>query len=158
MKEAGLNGVIETVSANSLDDILPLIRQYQAFYGVEDSCDERNRRFFSRFGNDSEAGCQFLYREGGEVLGFATLYFSYASTIAAKVAVLNDLYTVENARGRGIARALLKYCQYYAAAHEAARLQWLTAPDNVPAQRLYDSLDANKSEWLFYSTPLSDDL
>lgn len=39
----------------------------------------------------------------------------------------------------------------YAINQGAARLQWVAAPDNLAAQKLYGSLEAQKSEWLFYS-------
>ena len=143
--------MIETVSHNNLDDVLPLIRAYQAFYQVADIDDARNREFFSRFGKNSEQGCQFLYRQGERVVGFATVYFSFASTITAKVAVLNDLYTEPDCRGQGIGKQLIEHCRQYAAEQGAARLQWVTAPDNTQAQALYDALDTRKSSWLFYS-------
>jgi GNAT superfamily N-acetyltransferase len=151
--------MIEAVSPKNLEDILPLIADYQAFYQVSDleSDVEKNRRFFGQFGEDNPVGCQFIYRSqecgSNRAIGFATLYFTYASTIAAKVAVLNDLYVQEECRGQGIARALIEHCRAYAARHSAVRLQWVTAPDNHKAQVLYDSLDVSKSTWHFYSCP-----
>src|SRR5690554_7341186 len=85
--------MIEPVSKNNLAEVLPLIRAYQEFYKVSDISDDRNSDFFTQFGESSPAGCQFVYREEGNVVGFATVYFSFTSTITSKVAVLNDLYT-----------------------------------------------------------------
>ena len=99
--------MIEVVSLNNIDEVLPLIRQYQEFYQVADSSDSRNKKFFSQFGERNPAGCQFLYRHKNSVAGFATLYFTHSSTQAAKVAVLNDLFTVPEMRGRGIGRKLI---------------------------------------------------
>jgi len=143
--------MIEAVNSENLSEVLPLIRSYQTFYQVADISDERNKTFFSQFCLSNSAGCQFLFREGGAVVGFATVYFSYTSTIAAKVAVLNDLFTQPECRGKGIARQLIEHCRSYAKEQGAARLQWVTAPDNKAAQALYDGLDANKSSWLFYT-------
>lgn len=145
--------MIEAVSKSNLLEVLPLIRAYQEFYKVADICDEKNSDFFSQFGESNPTGCQFLFRESGKVIGFATVYFSFASTIAAKVAVLSDLYTVPNSRGKGIGRKLIEHCRNYAADCGAARLQWVTAPENEQAQKLYDSIDARKSTWHFYSYP-----
>ena len=143
--------MIEVVSKSNLSELLPLIRAYQEFYKVPDISDTKNEEFFSQFGESETTGCQFLYREDGNVIGFATVYFCFASTIPAKVAVLNDLYTLPGARGKGIGRQLIEHCRRYALTHGAARLEWATAPDNARAQRLYDSLEANKSTWYFYS-------
>ena len=143
--------MIEAVSKQTLDEVLPMIRAYQEFYKVQQISDTRNRDFFSAFGESNPAGCQFLFREEDAVLGFATVYFTYTSTIAAKVAVLNDLYTSPDQRGRGIGRQLIEHCRSFGAERGAARLQWITAPDNSRAQALYDSLSVDKSTWHHYS-------
>lgn len=143
--------MIEVVSKENLAEVLPLIRAYQEFYKVTAISDDRNAEFFSQFGETSPAGCQFIYREEGVVVGFATIYFSYTSTITSKVAVLNDLFTVPECRGKGIGRELIEHCRHYAAQNGAARLQWLTAPENAQAQKLYDSMAAAKSTWHFYT-------
>ncbi len=143
--------MIEAVSKNNLTEVLPLIRAYQEFYKVSEISDDRNSEFFAQFGESSPDGCQFIYREAGSVVGFATVYFSFTSTIAAKVAVLNDLYTLPNCRGKGVGRQLIEHCRNYAAENGAARLQWVTAPDNEQAQKLYASLNTGKSTWHFYT-------
>ncbi len=45
----------------------------------------------------------------------------------------------------------IEHCRGCAAEDEAAPLQWVTAPDNRQAQKLYDSLDAIRSVWNFYA-------
>jgi ribosomal protein S18 acetylase RimI-like enzyme len=143
--------MIEAVSKNSLAEVLPLIRAYKEFYNVAEISDDRNAEFFAQFGESSAVGCQFIYRESGKVIGFATVYFSFTSTITSKVAVLNDLYTVPNSRGKGVGRQLIEHCRNYAANNGAARLQWVTAQDNEQAQKLYDSMNTGKSTWHFYT-------
>ncbi len=144
--------MIEAVSEKNIEEVLPLIRKYQEFYQIQDISDERNRAFFSQFGENGNDGCLFLYRGGaGEPLGFATVYFTYVSSIPARVGVMNDLYTLPSHRGAGIGRQLIDHCRKYALDKGAARLQWLTAQDNYPAQSLYDSLDAKKSAWYVYT-------
>ncbi len=143
--------MIEIVSPKNLEELLPLIRQYQAFYNVQNISDDRNRAFFSQFGESNPSGCQFLFRQDGDVVGFSTVYFSYATTSTGKVGILNDLYTVPSNRGKGVGRQLIEHSREYASRHGASRLQWVTAPENKKAQKLYESMDANKSTWLFYA-------
>jgi len=143
--------MIESVTAQNLDEVLPLIRQYQTFYKVTEIDDQNNKRFFSQFSKDSDKGCLFAYRKEGKLLGFATVYFSFSSTITAKVAVLNDLYTIEDARGQGVGSALIKYCEAYGKSKGALRLQWVTAPENTVAQGVYKSLGAKQSSWEFFT-------
>jgi len=143
--------MIEAITDKNLDEVLPLIRAYQCFYKVTDIDDARNKQFFSQFGEQSDKGCLFAYRKEGELIGFATVYFSFSSTITSKVAVLNDLYTQDNCRGQGVATALIKHCEAYGKSKGAVRMQWVTAPDNQVAQAVYKSLGAKQSSWDFFT-------
>lgn len=142
--------MIEPVASNNLDEILPLIKSYQEFYKAVPISDATNKQFFSQFNEKNSSGCQFLYRKDDKVVGFATVYFTFNTNVAAKVAILNDLYVTPEARGQQVARQLIEHCREFAQANGAVRLQWVTAPDNLAAQKLYDSLDVKKSEWAFY--------
>ena len=160
--------MIKAVNKENLEQVLPLIRAYQTFYKVADICDDNNRTFFSQFcaedsSENSPLGCQFAYYEDSDdkmsnsqisnrkMIAFATVYFSFTSTITAKVSILNDLFVLPEYRGKGIGRELIEHCHDYAKRCGAARLQWLTTPDNTQAQKLYVALDTKKSEWVFYS-------
>ncbi|MET0102780.1 MAG: GNAT family N-acetyltransferase [Sedimenticola sp.] len=144
--------MIEPVSDNNLEDVLPLIRLYQEFYKIDDIDDERNRNFFSQFNENGNEGCLFLFRNNeGKAVAFATVYFTYVSSIPAKVGVMNDLYTIPSHRGKGIGRKLINHCLQFVISKGAARLQWLTAEDNEQAKKLYDSLDTKKSSWNVYT-------
>ena len=73
--------MIESVNEDNLADVLPLICAYQQFYNVADISEHNNRVFFSQFSENSPLGCQFLYRLDGKAVGFATVYFSFSSSI-----------------------------------------------------------------------------
>ncbi|PKA16387.1 GNAT family N-acetyltransferase [Leptospira haakeii] len=142
---------IETISNKNIDEVLPLIRKYQEFYKIESINDEKNRKFFSQFGEGSNLGCLFGFRKGGRIVGFATIYFSYASSIVSKVAIMNDLFTLVEYRKNGIGESLIVHCAMYAKSQGAARLQWVTAPDNLNAQALYNKVGAKQSSWEFFT-------
>jgi ribosomal protein S18 acetylase RimI-like enzyme len=143
--------MIEAINAENLKEVLPLIRQYQEFYSIDGIDDDKNHAFFTQFGENSNQGCLFGYRLNGSMVAFATVYFSFASSIISKVAVMNDLYTSEHCRQQGIAKALIKHCEQYGKQQGAARLQWVTAASNKTAQKLYTSLGAKQSTWEFFS-------
>lgn len=142
--------MIETVTKKNLNEVLPLIRMYQAFYNVPEISDERNSVFFSQFGPESDKGCQFAFRSDGNIVGFATVYISYTSSIASKTAVLNDLFTLPAERRKGIGKALIEHCWQYASSKGAVRLHWATQVDNKAANALYRSLGAKQSVWNIY--------
>lgn len=155
--------LIERVDASNFEATLPLIAEYQKFYGREPD-DSANRRFFGELLGDNPHGLQLAARQGPHVIGFATLYWVRVSTRATSAALLNDLYVHPEHRGgreAGVGTALL-----HAAAREAgdrgfSALTWETAPDNRSAQALYDRFLLKAAEpgvpstWIHYSYPLS---
>jgi GNAT superfamily N-acetyltransferase len=141
---------IEPIGAEQLERVLPLIAAYQRFYEVEEIDDERNRRFFARFGEGSEEGRMLGAWIGDDLAGFACLYWHKSSLSAADTVLMNDLYVDQDHRGGGIGRALIEAAADVARERGIGILEWATAPDNERAQRLYDSLGANRSEWVSY--------
>ena len=133
-----------------MDEVLPLIADYQTFYGAEPDT-ERNRRFFSRFLHPSEEGLLLGAWVDGSLVGFATLYWFFSSTKAADSVLMNDLFVEHGTRGKGIGRALIQGALDETRRRGAAHLEWFTAPDNATAQRLYDSVPgAGRSIWYAY--------
>jgi GNAT superfamily N-acetyltransferase len=141
-------------SAAELEELLPAIAAYQRFYEVEDVDEERNRAFFARFLSPSEDGMILAAREGGEIRGYACLYWHFSSTRAVETVLMNDLFVAESARGQGVGRALIEASAAVGRERGAASLDWSTAPNNRRAQALYDSTGAAKSEWLEYELGL----
>lgn len=147
---------IHRVDRELLEKILPLIAAYQVFYHQQPD-DARNRAFFGRYAGGDPQGIQFAALDaGGAPLGFATLYFLPSSLSGEDYCYLSDLFTVSQARGRGVARALLEQCTSHARGRGFPSMDWLTARSNATAQRLYDKLPAHRSEWFYYSLPTED--
>jgi GNAT superfamily N-acetyltransferase len=67
---------------------------------------------------------------------------------------MNDLFVAESARGKGAGRALIEAAAAAGRERGASQLEWATAPDNLTAQRLYDSTGAKRTEWLEYDLGL----
>jgi GNAT superfamily N-acetyltransferase len=92
--------------------------------------------------------------DDGSALGFATLYYPLGSVSARVNCLMNDLYTVPAARGKGVGRALILHCLAYAKQHGFGSIYWQTALSNAPAQRLYDSLPTTRTAWYTYTLPV----
>jgi ribosomal protein S18 acetylase RimI-like enzyme len=145
---------IETVTPATFEQVLPLIADYQRFY--EATPDEaRNRAHFGRLLEDHNLGIQFVaLGDAGQVLGFATIYFPLGSVSARVNCLMNDLYTIPEARGQGVGRALILHCLAYAREQGFESIYWQTAQSNARAQRLYDSLPTRRSAWYTYTLPI----
>lgn len=63
---------------------------------------------------------------------------THASTTAADVCYLQDLFTAPHARGKGVARALIAEVTEWARAQTCSRVYWSTQQTNATARRLCD--------------------
>ena len=143
---------IELVGEADLADLLPMMRAYCDFYEVAPSDADLERLALALIADPDREGVQLIARaEGGEPLGFATVYWTWQTLNAARAGVMNDLFVVPEARGQGVGRALIEECRRRAGEHGAPELVWETAPDNETSQRLYDFLEADKSPWIYYA-------
>ncbi len=146
--------VVDVVGEEDLEVLLPLVRAYTDWYGADPA--EEGLLALSRalLADPEREGVQLLARDlRDRAVGFATIYWTWSTLRAARVATLNDLFVAEHARGTGAADALVAECLRRAAARGAVALEWQTAKDNHRAQRFYDRIGARRSEWISYSLP-----
>ena len=82
-------------------------------------------------------------KRGGELLGIVH-FLPHANTWGKDVCYLEDLFTRADARGQGVARALISAVQDWARAHGCGRLYWMTHETNATARALYDKVAQNR--------------
>jgi GNAT superfamily N-acetyltransferase len=150
------------VGETDLADLVPLVVDYCAFYETAPSAEALERLSRTLIDHPDREGLQLIAREepdagsgAGAAIGFATVYWTWSTTTASRLAVMNDLFVVPHARGSGAAQALIAACAEQARAHGAAELQWVTAPDNARAQAVYDRTAAERESWITYVLPVS---
>jgi GNAT superfamily N-acetyltransferase len=142
---------IERVSEQTLDELLPLVRAYCDFYEVSPSDAELLALSHALIADPDREGVQLLARdETNAAVGFATVYWSWATTSAERIGVMNDLFVAAEARGSGAAEALIVACRAECARHGAGKLTWQTAPDNLRAQKVYERMGATEERWVDY--------
>jgi GNAT superfamily N-acetyltransferase len=142
---------ISRVGERDLPELLPLLRGYCDFYEVSPSDDDLLSLARALIVDPQRDGVQLLARTGGEAVGFATIYWTWATTIASRIGVMNDLFVAPAARGTGAADQLIQACVEECRQHGAAELTWQTALDNERAKRVYDRVGGKRSQWLDYS-------
>jgi GNAT superfamily N-acetyltransferase len=91
-------------------------------------------------------------RLDGRLAGIAH-YMFHPNSWTADVCYLRDLFTAPDARGRGVARALIDAVADAARAHGCAKYYWLTRDSNETARALYDKVARFKG-FVRYDYPL----
>ena len=100
---------------------------------------------------DREKAEVLIAREGETPVGFA-LYFHNFSTFLGRAGIyLEDLFVLEEYRGRGYGKALLRRLAQIAVERGCGRLEWCCLDWNQPSIDFYRSLGAvPMSDWTTY--------
>ncbi|MFL5868024.1 MAG: GNAT family N-acetyltransferase [Thermoleophilaceae bacterium] len=143
---------IDAVREEDLEELLPLVRAYCDFYAVAPPDRPLLTMCRALLENPDHEGVQLIARvPGGRAVGFATIFWTWSTLSAARIGIMNDLYVASDARGGGVAEALISACRERCRELGARWLSWQTAKDNVRAQRVYERVGARREEWVDYS-------
>jgi GNAT superfamily N-acetyltransferase len=144
--------LIRPVQRGDFAQWLPLWDGYNAFYGRSGATAlkrEITDMTWSRFFDAYEPVHALVAARGGELLGLVHYLFHRSTTAIEPLCYLQDLFTAEAARGRGVGRALIEGVYDQARRAGAPRVYWQTHETNRTAQRLYDTV-AERSGFIVY--------
>ena len=147
--------MIRAVAAGDFDQWKPLWDAYNAFYGRKGPTalpEEITRATWSRFFDANEPVHALVAESSGRIVGLAHYLFHRSTTQLAPVCYLQDLFTVEESRGKGIGRALIEAVYERAREAGAKRVYWQTHETNATARRLYDQV-GERSGFIVYKRP-----
>ncbi|MEO0819742.1 MAG: GNAT family N-acetyltransferase [Pseudomonadota bacterium] len=143
---------IRGVAPGDRADWADLWAQYNAFYGrvgetalsaavVEST--------WARLHDPAEPVHGLVAAAGGRLLGIAHYVFHRNVIRIANTCYLQDLFTLETARGRGVGRALIEALGAECRRQGVRDIYWHTQTDNAAARALYDRL-ATDTGFLVY--------
>ncbi len=82
-------------------------------------------------------------------VGFALYFYSFSTFLAKPGIYLEDLFVLEEHRGKGFGKALLTYLAKIAMEKGYGRLEWAVLDWNEPAIEFYKSLGASMlDDWI----------
>ncbi len=87
----------------------------------------------------------------GEPSGFALYFYNFSTFLGKPGIYLEDLFVVEDMRGKGIGGNLLKHLANLCVTNDFGRLEWCVLDWNEPAINVYDGMGASAmKEWIPY--------
>ena len=148
---------MEIVKANQehIDEVSRLFDLYRQFYECTPDLELATRFISERIERDESD--IFVAYEGDKASGFVQLYPSFCSVDAVKIYILYDLYVDANKRNMGLGEKLMNVATEWARSNGAARLDLLTAHDNLIGQHLYEKLGYKRDLEDFYAYSLQVD-
>ena len=104
---------------------------------------------WSRFFDAYEPIRALVAESSGGLLGLTHFLFHRSTIQIGPTCYLQDLFTAEEARGKGVGGALINSVYEYAGKAGSPRVYWQTHETNAVAMRLYDKV-AERSGFLVY--------
>ena len=144
--------IVRPVALSDYDQWLPLWDGYNAFYGRSGStalAPEITQMTWNRFFDPNEPVHALVAESGGQLHGLTHYLFHRSTSAIALTCYLQDLFTSEAMRGKGVARALITGVYEQAKLAGSPRVYWLTHETNHTAQLLYDKV-AERSGFIVY--------
>lgn len=141
---------IHQANQNDLDVLEGLFSGYLAFYDRTHDAGAIRQFLSDRIAN--EQSIIFIATSDGIARGFTQLYPAFASLSLKPSWILNDLFVMPDARGKGVANALMAAARQLAAETNACEIFLQTARNNHRAQALYEKLHYRRDdEFLVYT-------
>lgn len=125
---------------------------YNTFYGRVGPAAlpaQITRTTWARFFDAEEPMHALVAEASGRLLGLAHFLFHRSTLQVDDSCYLQDLFTVEEARGRGVGRALIDAVCKRAQSAGSPRVYWQTHETNTHAMQLYDKV-AERSGFVVY--------
>jgi GNAT superfamily N-acetyltransferase len=140
--------IIRSVAPTDFAQWERLWEGYNQFY-ERTLAPEITKMTWSRFFDAYEPVHALVAELDGQLLGLAHYIFHRNTTLIAPVCYLQDLFTAESARGRGVGRALIELVYQRAKEAKSPRVYWQTHETNQTAMKLYDQV-AERSGFVVY--------
>jgi GNAT superfamily N-acetyltransferase len=144
--------LIRPIKPADYEQWLPLWDGYNEFYGRSGATAlplEITQTTWARFFDPDEPVNALVAESDGKLVGL-THYIFHRSTITIGLSCyLQDLFTNEAARGKGVGRALINGVYERAKLAGSSRVYWQTHETNITAIKLYDKI-AERSGFLVY--------
>jgi GNAT superfamily N-acetyltransferase len=143
---------IRSVTRQDYERWLPLWDGYNAFYGRSGATalsPAITAMTWARFFDAYEPVHALVAERGGDLLGLTHYLFHRSTTAIEPTCYLQDLFTSEAARGKGVGRALITAMYEQAKRAGSSRVYWQTHETNHTAMQLYDKV-ADRSGFVVY--------
>ncbi|UOR12863.1 GNAT family N-acetyltransferase [Halobacillus amylolyticus] len=142
---------VRSVNKSDTTKLLDLMNQYIVdFYKQPQPDNEALINLIHHLIENPTKGLQFVAVKSDELVGFATLYYTFSTLSVGRQAILNDLFVNPEVRGQRLGERLFEKCLDHIRENNFCSMIWETAEDNHIAKSLYNKMGGKKSEFTHY--------
>ena len=142
--------VIERVREETFGDFLFLLKRLAEYEHLDPPDEAARSRLKTDMAEKPPKFEGYLGRLGDVSIGYVTFYYTYSTFLARPTLFLEDIFVLEQYRGRGFGRQMFDFCRNEARTRECGRMDWIVLEWNEPSIRFYESVGAKRLGWHMY--------
>jgi GNAT superfamily N-acetyltransferase len=141
---------LERVCEGNVHEFIDLLCYLARYERIPPPDDEARARLVRDVLSNNPKIEAFIGRYGDTPVGCVTFCFAYSTFLARPTLFIEDLFVLEEFRGKGFGRKLFEFCRSEARARECGRMEWMVLSWNEPSIRFYEKAGGKKIGWDVY--------
>ncbi len=142
--------IIRNANENDIPLILSFIKQLSVYEKLPHEVSATVEILHNSLFVEKNAKVVFILEDGKEV-GLALYFYNFSTFTGKKGLYLEDLFVLEEYRGKGYGKKLLAYLADIAIKEDCSRFEWIVLDWNTPSIEFYKSLKAFPlSDWTVF--------
>ncbi|HOQ25249.1 MAG TPA: GNAT family N-acetyltransferase [Methanomassiliicoccaceae archaeon] len=141
---------IVPVDAGNAERYVELVEALANFENLDPPGEEGRARLISDASSADRPFHAFLAMVDGVAVGYVTFLFTYTTFLARRTLFLEDIFVLEEYRGRGIGTKLFRFCVDEAKREGCGRMEWAALGWNEPAHWFYEGFGAKRLDWYLF--------
>jgi GNAT superfamily N-acetyltransferase len=127
-------------------DFLRLVRELARYEKLKPPTAAAGRRMVADIGRRIHV---LMAEDAGRAIGYAIYFFTYSSFLARPSLYLEDVFVLQEHRGKGAGKAFFGALRKIARAKKCGRMEWTVLDWNKPSIRFYEAQGARfMKEWI----------
>ena len=131
--------ILKLATIDDTDTVVELVRLYHAFEAIEFR-EQATTEALRPLLQHGDAGGIWLIELAGSTIGYIALCFGYSIELGGRDAFIDELFILEEHRGRGVGKTVLEEIQSKARERKVKALHLEVERSNDRARKLYRSL------------------
>ncbi len=142
--------VIKKVDAETFNDFISLIEKLAEYEKLSPPNDKAKARLRRDCLSANPRYNAFIAKLGGKYVAYIIYYFTYSSFLALPTLFIEDIFVLEEYRGRGVGKEMFNFLKTVAKREDCGRIEFTVLKWNKTAQEFYEKNGAKCLEWFLY--------